>query len=547
MSFSGLPIWTVIALLGAAAAILWALHLLRVRPRELRVVTSLFWAQAVERTRARSLLERFRHPLTYLLLLSLCGMLILTLARPQRRNGREGTHAVIILDAGANMTARAETGGLDLDLARQAVVDRAGALAGGDAVAVIVLDPLPRLVHGFTDPRPLIEGELGPVRAAGVPASLRLGCDVARSLLAGHAMPQIVLVTNRPPETTAADVTVIPVGQSAPNAAIVSALFVPDEANPLKGSLITRVVCFSEGEQRVSLQVNRAGGAPLLNETATLASGAGHDFVTAGLPADGDQVVARLAAGGGATADDEVTLRLPLRTPIRIRGGPGLPAPLRLALQADPAVRFAGAGEAYDVEARVGPAPADAAVPMLAVEAAGTVQPDMPLSVATDHPLVQGLSLPAGRSRSENGLNPVLVAAGPVPLVRMIENAPPLLVLHPGLWADSVGLHRRGEFAVLLSRCVRHLAGWEPEPLTLEPVRSLEDPAWAARVGPGLPNVMPANRVSANLAGPAAGAAGKPAEARRQWNRPEPYEWLLILGFVLFLVEAWLQLRGRIS
>ena len=57
-------------LAALTAGVLAALQYLRVRPRRTRVVTSLFWRQAVEQAKARTLFERFRHPRTYLLLLA---------------------------------------------------------------------------------------------------------------------------------------------------------------------------------------------------------------------------------------------------------------------------------------------------------------------------------------------------------------------------------------------------------------------------------------------------------------------------------------------
>ena len=83
MVFSGLSLGGTVALALACAGVLAILHVLRTRPREVRVITTLFWAHAAETARARSLWHRFRHPWTYVLLLAICALLALALGKPE--------------------------------------------------------------------------------------------------------------------------------------------------------------------------------------------------------------------------------------------------------------------------------------------------------------------------------------------------------------------------------------------------------------------------------------------------------------------------------
>ena len=79
-------------LTAAAAVLLGALYLLqrlRVRHREIPVVTTLFWKQAVEESRARVLTRRFRHPLAFLLIASIALLILLALAGPRPRAGAD--------------------------------------------------------------------------------------------------------------------------------------------------------------------------------------------------------------------------------------------------------------------------------------------------------------------------------------------------------------------------------------------------------------------------------------------------------------------------
>ena len=74
MSFTALSGSAFLGGLVATAAVLYALQRLRVRHESRTVVTSLFWREATEETRARSLFERFRHPLAYAMALLCAGL-----------------------------------------------------------------------------------------------------------------------------------------------------------------------------------------------------------------------------------------------------------------------------------------------------------------------------------------------------------------------------------------------------------------------------------------------------------------------------------------
>lgn len=102
MSFGGLTALQFWLGLGALGAVLAALQILRVRQREVSVVTTLFWRQALEQTRARVFRQRFRHVGTWLFLLLICGLLWLAIARPTLRDG-VSEHTICLLDGSADM------------------------------------------------------------------------------------------------------------------------------------------------------------------------------------------------------------------------------------------------------------------------------------------------------------------------------------------------------------------------------------------------------------------------------------------------------------
>ena len=102
MSVLGLSFMTYgLGLLGLAAG-LFLLQRLRVRHREVPVVTTLFWQQATEARRARVFVERFRHPWAYALFLLIAGLLWTAFAQPATEQDGDVAH-VILLDGSAGM------------------------------------------------------------------------------------------------------------------------------------------------------------------------------------------------------------------------------------------------------------------------------------------------------------------------------------------------------------------------------------------------------------------------------------------------------------
>ena len=109
MSPTALSAAALLAGLVAVAAALYALQRLRVRHESRTVVTSLFWREATEETRARSLFERFRHPLAYAMALLCAGLLWLGAGRLDGERA-DGTRHVFLLDASAGMGRDAGSG-----------------------------------------------------------------------------------------------------------------------------------------------------------------------------------------------------------------------------------------------------------------------------------------------------------------------------------------------------------------------------------------------------------------------------------------------------
>jgi len=108
MSLTNLSLTPFLIGLAAIAALLVILQLLRVRYQREDVVTTMFWREAIEESRARVLLKRFRHPWAYLLVFAIAALLWLALAEPQRA-ASDQTDYVVLLDGSAVMATQAKS------------------------------------------------------------------------------------------------------------------------------------------------------------------------------------------------------------------------------------------------------------------------------------------------------------------------------------------------------------------------------------------------------------------------------------------------------
>ncbi|MEM8710023.1 MAG: VWA domain-containing protein [Planctomycetota bacterium] len=151
--------------LAGFAGLIFALQRLRVRHRSRVVVTTLFWREAVEESRARTLVERFRHPSTYLLLFAIAGLLWLSVAR-LAADRSEGIQHTFLLDGSANMAA-----GSRFEDATRALL---AALEGAppERTQVLICGSTVRSLLAPGDDRALLKARLEGVRPEAVPASV---------------------------------------------------------------------------------------------------------------------------------------------------------------------------------------------------------------------------------------------------------------------------------------------------------------------------------------------------------------------------------------
>jgi hypothetical protein len=536
------------------------LHLLRERPREVRIITMLFWTRAAETPRARTLWQKFRHPLTFVLLTLTCGLLAVATGRPQStRAWANARSEIIILDAGVSMGARpADASASRLDLARREIDAELQQLTDADRVTVLVADPFPRVVLDREEPVALARTKLQSLQSATTPALRRDALRLAHSMLSEQSGPSILLVTDRPVEPEFIQhidpgirLRVKTVGTAASNVDIVSAVFNPLEANPLRGTLTVRLLAAVERPLDVRVTVKRARGEVLLDRHNTLSPGDTPDFAIGDLAADGDRLTIHLDVPDALAADNQAVFRLPLRRLIRIAAPTDLPAPLLLALRSDPAIRMVQPNDPCDLQVN----PTDGwngpsiIVPAQAAKVDGTA----PLRTAARHPLLRDLSFDGAvandeqlESRAIGG--ETLLSCGSLPVVSRLGPSPAAVRIDPALWSPPLLLHRQAAFAVLVARVVRRLAGWQDGPITLTCERASIDPLWTVDQGLGLHNESRlASRTSLSLTPDPTGHMASEPMLDRLSRGPVLAEWLLLLGLAGFIIDTLLHTRGRIS
>lgn len=524
-----MSVWAFAGLAVLTSGALAALQYLRVRPRRTRVVTSLFWRQAVEQARARTLFERFRHPRTYLLLLAASLLVLLALAAPVFRSGN-ATHRVIALEAGLAMTTADDRFENALALVRA----EARSL-GEERVAVIAADPQPRVLKHFDESLAVMAARLARVKPAAAPVIREDLLGAADFLLAGRDHGEVVLVAAQPATVRDGKVRVLAAGEKADNAFMLSAVFAPDAADPTRGTLHCRVGFTGKEAADVTATVTR-GEANLSVQTIGIEPGGMKEFTVADLAADGAVISVVLDGRDAIAGDNRIAFQLPNRRRIHVVPVAGfeLPPVLASVMQSLPEVSNKIDGGKGPV-IRVGPAGSDAEVQIEAAAAAGEWLPVR----ASVHPLVAGIEFEDAVCRAPSDPSSAgipLLLADRFPLASLDPESKRLTIAESLLDADSSVVRRTG-YLVFWARMFHHLAAWNDEPVTLSPIQGIRS------TEPEVNQlVMKAGFGNFDLA--VDGAAATPDGSGTA--RMPAWQWLLGAALALMLVEAVLNLRGKI-
>lgn len=368
--------------LAALALGLYLLQRIRVRHEEFLVVTTLFWREARQESRARTLVERFRHPLAYALALLLAGLLWLAVAGPDSARER-GTQHVLLLDGSAGM---ALPGRFD---AAVAALTAELADSPRDRTEVLWCGADVRTLLAAGEDRALLAARTLGLAPEAVPASLERAVRERAPVQRGagaDAHVRFVVFGDAPLRESALDAAQ-PSASASPGALTVERAALADARGgvarglgvtalgvaPAASSEWTSVDVFVElrgpGADSAELAVT-VGDAPFDASAgvAALRSVIAPDHATFALrdvPAQGGLLAVEVADALGLPADDRAAVRLPNRPRIRVALAAGLDADLgvdgasalRMALGVDAAVELVADGAPADVRIAADTAP----------------------------------------------------------------------------------------------------------------------------------------------------------------------------------------------
>ena len=321
------------------AGLLYLLQRLRVRHREVDVVTTLFWHEALHEARARVLVQRFRHPWAYALVLAIAALLWAAIAAPQSSKEPERDY-LFVLDVSA-----ASSHGARFELARERLLELVEEAPRGAREVVACGSTTEQLLLPGEEAL-LLEARLAGLEPAATPS--RLG-ESLLVLSRRHERPTTVIVLGDAP-LSESEVALLPESIRVERAALgaqttelagnagITELGLASAASGAWDTVDVLVQVSSDLADTVELVITLEG-QPLAQPVTRRELGEGREeYLLRDVPARGGRLEARLAQGGASRLDDVAAVVLPERSLLRVQLASGLAPSLRSALEADPAV-----------------------------------------------------------------------------------------------------------------------------------------------------------------------------------------------------------------
>lgn len=360
MSFTFLSPLSVALGLAGLAGVLFLLQRLRVRHREVDVVTTLFWREAVLETRARVLVRRFRHPLAYLLLLAIASLLWLALAGPKRAASGERQY-VCLLDASAGMghgRRFEEAAARVVEVADELPAERRRVLSCGESTRTLLAPGEETL---------LLEARLEGVAPSAAPASL---ASAIEDLAAQDGETTVFVFGDAPldearlallPESVVVErVELGGAGLRAGNRGITALGVSPAASGSWDAVDVLVELSGYDLAAHGELGVRLDGEGVALSAETTREGERTRTLLFHDVPARGQRFEVSLDGGDDLALDDRAAIRLPDRPLLRVGLSASLDGVLRSVLEADPATVIVD-GDADVYLAREGDAVPDGA------------------------------------------------------------------------------------------------------------------------------------------------------------------------------------------
>ena len=338
MSFLNLGAGAFLLGLAAIAGGLYLLQRLRIQYREVEVVTTLFWKQAVEETRARALVRRFRHPLAYLLALAIGALIWLALAEPRPDRDDEVDY-VLLLDGSAGM------GWGDRFARAQALLKEEAARLPAERRSVFFCGSEARLILDRGEEAYLLEPRLESLSPLPSPSSIERELLSLGGATAANGLNVFVVGDGEVSEATMAalpsNIEVVRLrGEDTPvleNNAGIAAIGVAEAAGGAHDRVDVMVDVTGQAEPDFAVTLGDRPYGP-----AAVAEGG--VYFWRDVPARGEVFEVSLGGGDPLPADDRARIRLPSRNTLSVAVGEGISPLFRRLIDADPGLVPAGDG-----------------------------------------------------------------------------------------------------------------------------------------------------------------------------------------------------------
>lgn len=553
MGLGGISILWAALMATAVATGLVLLHRLRTIAQQKQVPTLMFWKAATAQPQSRWIRGRFRYPRTFAFLLAIGLLLIAVLVRPTW-SADQVQPQVVVLDAGLSMAAiTSDAGQTRLEQAIDLLLEQHTAQARSGRLAVIVADPLPRVLLQFGQPAELLRDRLSQLRPSDLPAASDSAIQLALSLANSHDPCKITWYTDRVSiseqfsEQQKIQIQRQAVGRPIARSAIVSAWVEPTAD---RWQVRIRVAQWSDQSRPVRIDL-AVEGQPATSQEQSIAADGAIDFVFPVQATQGTKIRTSIASNERLMADQQVELILPGRQEVRFTLRQEIAAPLKIALSAAGSLVPATDAQAVQVGDE-----SIASGPAIVVVRRGNrrVPAGQVLTVNSRSPLMAGLDFeyafsgegPDLRGLDVNGSATVsepLILSGEAVLAGFTQETRPRLLISQALLTPDSTFWRRATFALFIDRASRHLVGASALPYGINAQRQLADPTWAS-VDPGEAIAVPGGRTVSNLNLVSATADQPKASVRVAW--PEPFEILLAIALLLLIAESLLHAKGRI-
>ncbi len=230
MIFAGLPLSTLLTVLGAAGGLTVLFYILKLRRRPVPVPFSRIWERILRDKEATTWWSRLKRLLSLLIQLALLTLLVSALGDPRVTGALvEGRNVVVIIDGSASMKAT-DVEPTRLDAAKLEVKKLVEGLSGSDRMLIAQMDAAITPLSTMTGETAELKPALDLVAATDTRADFHRALSFALDSITGLSKPEIVVVSDgalgdmedatRGLSLENVSVRFVPIGSGKKNAAI---------------------------------------------------------------------------------------------------------------------------------------------------------------------------------------------------------------------------------------------------------------------------------------------------------------------------------------